>query len=159
MSRWLEMFREARTKADTPVTIETIGDVSSARELLSPIVTIVTDIESETEAAAQWDAADWRALHDERGAILQYDGKLDRAEAERQAFEATITHWLNAHPPEGLDPDICAACGHPVGEIGTDAVPFLTGGGEHVWLHHGCHGPWMAKRRAEAKKALMAMGV
>jgi len=109
--------------------------------------------------ATLWDEEDWRAFFEERGAILQYDGGLDRAEAERQAFETTIIHWMNTHPPESLDPDTCAACGHPIGEIGKDAIPVLTGGGEHVWLHHRCWLGWRRHRRNEAAQALAELGI
>lgn len=68
--------------------------------------------------------------------------------------EAALIQWLNTHPPQGLDPDHCAQCGRPLGRIGDDAVPFLTGGGGHAWLHHGCHAGWTAQRRAEAMQAL-----
>lgn len=68
--------------------------------------------------------------------------------------EAEIVRWLNSHPPQGLDPDLCADCEEPLGRIGDNAVPFLTGAGGHIWLHHECHGEWMERRRAEAVKAL-----
>lgn len=110
-------------------------------------------------AGSQWVTDDWRQFYEERAAVLEYDGELDRAEAERQAFEATIIHWMNLTPPQNLDNDHCAQCGNPVGRIGNDAVPFLTGGGGHVWLHHGCHPAWMARRRREATDALNAMGI
>ena len=117
---------------------------------------ITTLLSSDDET---WDAADCRAFFEERAAILQYDGGLDRAEAERQAFETTIIHWMNTHPPESLDPDTCAACGHPIGEIGKDAIPVLTGGGEHVWLHHRCWLGWRRHRHNEAAQALADLGI
>jgi hypothetical protein len=36
---------------------------------------------------ADWTEADWETLFDERAAILEYDGGLARAEAERLASE------------------------------------------------------------------------
>ena len=42
---------------------------------------------------------------------------------------------------------------------GCDDLPFLTGGGWHAWLHNGCHGDWMAQRRAEAVAALAILGL
>jgi len=109
--------------------------------------------------AAEWDSEDWRAFFDERAGIGEYDGELDRPEAERQAFEATITQWMNLSPPPSLDDDHCAQCGTPVGRIGNDAVPFLAGGGGHAWLHHGCHAAWMTRRKRDATEAINAMGI
>ena len=105
------------------------------------------------------DPTNWLEWYSERAAILEYDGELDRFEAERQAFEATIIHWMNLTPPPNLNGDQCAQCGDLVGRIGNDAVPFLTGGGGHAWLHHGCHSAWLARRRREAIKALCTVGI
>ncbi len=106
-----------------------------------------------------WSAADWRVFYEERAAIAEHDGGLDRAEAECRTFEAAVVHWINSNPPAKPDPDKCAGCGGPVGHIGQDSVPVLSGKGEHVWVHHGCHHRLMARRYAEAIKALTAMGL
>ena len=53
----------------------------------------------------------------------------------------------------------CAHCGQPLGELGRDGLPFLTGDGGHTWLHSGCHGDWTARRRAEAVAALAILGL
>jgi hypothetical protein len=108
---------------------------------------------------SQWTAEDWVEFFNERAAILEYDGELQRTEAERQAYETTVIQWMNETPPKGIDDDRCASCGHHIGDVGRDAVPFLSGGGGHVWLHHGCHPTWMTRRRSDAEKALTAMGV
>ena len=63
--------------------------------------------------------------------------------------------WRNAPPASGLER--CAHCGEPMTE--TDALPVLTGGGGHSWLHSGCHGDWTAQRRAEAVAALAGLGL
>jgi hypothetical protein len=105
------------------------------------------------------DQQDWQEWFEERAATLEYSGELDRFEADRQALEATIIHWMNLTPPSNLNEDRCAQCGDPIGRIGNDAVPFLTGGGGHAWLHHGCHTAWMARRRREAIKALCTVGI
>jgi hypothetical protein len=105
------------------------------------------------------DLQDWQEWFEERAATLEYCGELDRFESERQALEATIIHWMNRTPPPNLNGDQCAQCGDLVGRIGNDAVPFLTGGGGHAWLHHGCHSAWLARRRREAIKALCTVGI
>ena len=80
-------------------------------------------------------------------------------ETERRAYEAAVINWMNRSAPINLDPNKCAACRRSLGQIGQDSVPFLSGNGAHVWLHHGCHGDWMAQRRVEAVEALTAMGL
>ncbi len=81
------------------------------------------------------------------------------AKAERRAFEAAVSNWMNSNAPVNPDPNRCAACGKSLGRIGQDSVPVLSGNGAHVWLHHGCHGDWMAQRRAEAVQALAGLGL
>ena len=102
----------------------------------------------------EWDALDWKDYFTERAATLEFSGELNRPEAEAKAFEATIIRWMNATPPKNLDDDHCAQCGKPLGRIGEDSVPVLTGGGGHAWIHHDCHTAWMARRRKDAIKAL-----
>ena len=80
------------------------------------------------------------------------------AETARRAYEAAIINWMNSNAPVNLDPDKCAACGKSLGRIGQDSVPVLSGNGAHVWLHHGCHGEWIARRRAEAVLVLSGLG-
>ena len=80
-------------------------------------------------------------------------------ENERCAFEAAVINWMNSNAPVKSDPNGCAACGKSLGRIGQDSVPVLSGNGVHVWLHHGCHGDWMAQRRAEAVQALAGLGL
>jgi hypothetical protein len=108
---------------------------------------------------SELDVQDFQDFYEERAAVLEYDGELDRLEAERQAFDAVITLWMNLSPPPLLDDDHCAQCGNPVDGSGQDGVPFLSGGGGHVWLHHGCHTAWMVRRRRQATEALNTMGI
>lgn len=109
----------------------------------SPSVALVAHVAQKNEQGCKWDENDWRTFYEERAGMLEYDGELDRSQAEAQAWECTVIQWMNQNPPTGIDNDLCAGCGHPIGIIGNDAVPFLAGGGGHAWLHHGCHGAWM----------------
>ena len=165
MSRWLDM---ARAEEKPSMTFANIANNANNHEKCpqnGPKVNIGNNVKWQTglhgkpSRPAKWDKNDFQVFYGERAAVLEYDGELDRPEAERQAFEATIIHWMNLSPPQNLDDDHCAQCESPVGRIGNDAVPFLTGGGGHVWLHHGCHANWMARRRHEATEALNAMGI
>ena len=113
----------------------------------------------ESVRAGEWDTEDWQAHFDERAGIGEHDGGLPRADAERQAFECCVVEWLWQHPPPASGPERCAHCGQPLGELGRDGLPFLTGNGGHTWLHNGCHGDWTAQRRAEAVAALAILGL
>ncbi len=53
----------------------------------------------------------------------------------------------------------CAHCGQPLGELGRDGLPFLTGDGGHTWLHSGCQFDWTARCRAEAAAALAILSL
>ncbi len=106
-----------------------------------------------------WNADDWQAHFDERAGIAEHDGGLSRADAEQRAFECCVVEWLWRKPPLASGPERCAHCGQPLGELGRDGLPFLTGDRGHVWLHDGCHGDWTAQRRAEAVAALAILGL
>ena len=112
-----------------------------------------------TAAAGDWTAQDWRVFYDERAGIAEHDGGLSRADAEQQAFDCCVVEWLWRNPPPASGPERCVHCVKPLGEPGRDGLPFLTGGGRHVWLHNGCHGDWTAQRRAEAVAALAILGL
>ncbi len=115
---------------------------------------IIALLRPETE---KWKPEYWQNFYNERVAFLEQDRNFHRDDAERQAYEATINQWLNITSPQSLDENYCAECGNHVGRIGQDAVPFLTGGGGHAWLHHGCHSAWVICRRQEAVVALQAI--
>jgi hypothetical protein len=103
-----------------------------------------------------WDAADYKALFDERAAILQFDGGMIRSEAEARAVEHCVTEWLNQHPsssPAGH----CVWCGNPE-RTGAAVVPFGVGE-RHAWLHPRCWPAWYRRRRADALAALGASGI
>ncbi len=105
-----------------------------------------------------WDAEDWGTFFDERAGIAEHDGGLRRAEAEARAWEWTVAEWLNQHMPRS-ESDRCAWCGTSNRNGAGVVVPFGTEAAGHVWLHPECHGPFMARRRAEAEAALAALGV
>jgi hypothetical protein len=103
-----------------------------------------------------WDATDYKALFDERTAILQFEGRMIRSEAEARAVEHCVTEWLNRHPsssPAGH----CVWCGNPE-PTGAAVVPFGVGE-RHAWLHPRCWPAWYRRRRADALAALRAFGI
>lgn len=96
----------------------------------------------------------WRALFAERFAEAQAAGR-DPAESRRQAFDCITAQWRCENPPAPTEPgDDCAGCGQkPV----ADKVPFLAGGGGHVWMHRECWQAYDARRQAEAENTVRAL--
>ncbi len=109
------------------------------------------------DGKAAWTPEDWRVFFDERAGIAEHDAGLSRADAEARAYECCIVEWLNCHAPTQDDPNQCIHCGQRMAE--TEALPFLTGDGGHVWMHSNCHSAWMARRRADATAALAIFGL
>jgi hypothetical protein len=104
-----------------------------------------------------WSDEDWRALYDERAGISEFDGGLPRSEAEPLAFECCLVEWLN-RSFERSPPGSCLACG------GADRahdvlMPHGVEATGHVWLHSRCWPAWHAGQKADAVKALKAMGI
>ena len=162
MGRYLDLC--STVEADTieparPRDISAKSDQSPSASEIPNVNHPIIEGGGKKSTSVEWTPQDWRDHFEERAAIIVHDGELPRPEAERQALEATIIHWMNLSPPPILDDDHCAQCGKPVGRIDNDSVPFLAGGDGHVWLHHGCHAAWMASRRREATEAINAMGI
>ena len=112
---------------------------------------------AEGRKSSTWDAGDWQAFCHERAGIDEHGAGLSRTVAETRAYECCINEWMNRNPPTQRGADLCIHCEKWMPE--NEAIPVLTGGGGHVWLHHTCHAPWMAKRRTEAAAALVAFGL
>jgi hypothetical protein len=107
--------------------------------------------------SSKWDADGWRTFFDERAGIAEFDHHLSRAEAETLAYESCIVVWLNRNPPSENGSGRCVQCSKPMDE--TEALPFLTGDGGHIWMHDHCHASWMRRRQAAAAGALRHMGI
>lgn len=105
----------------------------------------------------RWSAEDWQTFFHERAGIAEYDGGQSRAEAEAVAFEHCVAEWINRNP-EPSDPDRCAWCGKPDQDEHT-VVPFGTADHGHAWLHPECWQEWHERRREQARKFLMKIGV
>ena len=136
--------------------ISDISDESPPTLVVPGVKRSVIEGGLEPAAPAEWTPQAWVDHYEERAAIIEHDGELPRQEAERQALADTINQWLVMHPPPATDDATgCVHCGQPLGD---DGVPVLAGGA-HTWLHSRCHPPWLAERRAEAERALAAMGV
>ena len=104
-----------------------------------------------------WSAEDWQVFFDEHAGIIEFDGRLSRAEAEAQAFGCCVAEWLN-HNPERSSAGRCLDCG------GRDHAhdPLLPYGVEptgHAWLHSRCWPAWYEARKAKAVAELAARGI
>jgi len=102
-----------------------------------------------------WNDNDWRAYFGERAAIREHDAGVPKEDAERLAYEDCISQWLALNLPPPCPQDTCAHCSKPRGDVGTDSVAVLAGRpNEHLWLHHGCHRPFISARRGQAVESL-----
>lgn len=121
--------------------------------------TPVFDNTRERHAEAEWDADDWQTFYDERVAIAEHHGGLSRPAAEARAWECSAAHWGNLVPPIIASADHCPVCNRPVGAVEVGAIPVVRPGGGHIWLHRDCHAQFLTRRRVEARRALVAMGL
>ena len=48
--------------------------------------------------ATAWTSEDWKAHHDERAAIYEFDAHTPRPEAEERAFMDCVVEWQKRHP-------------------------------------------------------------
>ena len=89
MSRWLDM---ARAEEMPSVTFANIAnnpekhDQSRAKVNIGNNVKWQTSLHEKNSRPAKWDANDFQVFYEERAAVLEYDGELDRPEAERQPY-------------------------------------------------------------------------
>ena len=104
-----------------------------------------------------WSAEDWQVSFDERAGIIEFDGRLPRAEAEAQALACCIVEWLNRNPTPSA-PGRCVWCGQAESRHAA-VLPYGTEPGTHIWLHAECWPAWQGVRRSQATEALMRMKV
>lgn len=96
---------------------------------------------------------DWRSFYEERAAILEHDGGLDRAQADRLAFEAAIAGLSNAmatnHPQ-----DRCSACGTQLAP--SMGLPLAD---KAVVCDGKCHDAHRRQQRERAEQKLAEWGI
>ena len=137
-----------KVRAPLPLPNELVAQV---RRHKVDIMTLLQDRKT------AWTPEGWRTFYGERAAVAEHDGGRPPAEAEARAYKCCIVAWLNHNPPPENGAERCVQCNKPM--TGTEALPFLTGAGGHIWMHDHCHAPWMKHRRAEAAGALRRMGI
>src|SRR5262245_35224612 len=127
------------------------------RHKLSIVVLLQQDRRQKEQPIPPWGRAEYECLFNERAAIGEYDGGLERAVAEAMAFTECTAEWLRRHPI-GSAPDRCIECGRPEK---TDNPLLAVGlmGANPVWLHCGCAPAWRQARLAAAAAALASMGI
>ncbi len=102
-----------------------------------------------------WDSECWRAFFDERAGIAEYDGGEPRREAERQAFEHCVAHWLATNPPELVSGTACVHCDGEAQE--GEAIALATDC--EARIHSRCHPAFLAARRSAAVESLARLGI
>ena len=118
----------------------------------------VTQLHSDTahglNACSYWDY-----YFEERAAIREFDGGLDRQEAELAAAGDCVSHWLSLNPPLPEGPNTqCAQCGETTGSRSSEFVPVLGKAGG-LRVHDHCWAAWLERRQAIARVALQAFGL
>jgi hypothetical protein len=66
-------------------------EIGAASQKLEKLVAPVSPVAPQNDAS--WDDGGWQAAYDERAGILEYDGGLTRAAAERLAQEEVFGRW------------------------------------------------------------------
>jgi hypothetical protein len=109
-----------------------------------------------TADASVSDPTIWSDLYKERAAIRQFDGGYPRDEAELLAWREVETRWHMAHG-ERVPRDLCAGCGHPIGEA--EALDVIDGNRVHDCADNGCLIRHVERWRRAATRALVALGL
>ncbi len=107
------------------------------------------------QESAAWTCQDWQAFFNERAAILEHEGGLDRAEAERQAYIECQQEWFRRNPIQARKCCFCGEEGRPDEPVELQDVHCA----DRMWLHRSCHQPLVAFRAAKAHLALAEMGL
>lgn len=158
----LEVLNEARA-VGVDVAVDG-GDLVLAATCQPPqhVIEALSSHKAEIIALLQqvdtgWSPEDWKAYFDERAGIAEFDGGQSCRQAEATAFECCVVEFMNRNRGPS-DPAFCAWCGKQ-GDAGHVIVPFGIQGSHHTWLHPECWIDWHQARRAQAKKALEALGI
>ena len=157
MSKWREAFRREaaeRWPEHAEGAFGAIGTIVSGMDSQkegpsTPIGTIVTI------GTGMGTSADRPNYVEDNSA--NSDNRSERNAGERahsaEAREAQIARWLCDNPPQGIDPDRCAACGQPYID---DFVTLMDGAIVHYDGMYGdrCFRLYQEQRRAKAEAAL-----
>jgi hypothetical protein len=152
----VEALKAARA-AGTEVALDG-GDlaVSAASAPPAAVLDALSRHKAEIVALLQpgdsWSGEDWQVYFDERAGIAQFDGGLQRAEAEVRAFKCCVVEWLNRNPVRS-PPGRCLGCGGSDDAV-DQLLPYGTEPSGPAWLHSRCWAAWHAKRKAEAVAVL-----
>lgn len=102
---WLSRLKKISTRPETDATKPTkpMQDVYERGFVgfVAPILAPIQNNEGSPSAANDatlWDAADWQACFDERAGVAEFDGGLNRHEAELQAYACCVAEWLCRNP-------------------------------------------------------------
>jgi len=99
----------------------------------------------------------WRERYEERAAIREFDGELDRKSAEIAALHEMVDLWIIDNSPQRVSNQHCVSCGAKLGKHG-----WGTSG--NVWFCYtgeatNCFEPYLESRRKESRNMLASYGV
>jgi hypothetical protein len=103
------------------------------------------------------DAAELRYRYEERAAICEFDGKIDRARAEARAWHEVAPIWYRESGTH-VAGNICAGCARPLAS-GADAVPLPNGERAHAGNNYACIHAYAKRWKGAAAAALAAIGI
>jgi len=155
--QWFERQASRNTERNTDETAHVPRCFTLFRRLKHLSDVSAVDVVRRDLARPGWSVADWRAFFDERAAIAQIDGGLDRVQAERHAYTDCVRQFLRRHPP-GYRPDVnCLQCGGMV--IKAEAWPLVCPDNLARWVHHSCFEDFRLLRVRDAVLCLDRLGI
>lgn len=96
----------------------------------------------------------WRDAYEEKAAIREHRGGLQRVEAEAAALLDLASMWRGENPLPASDCAACCHCRKPA-----PCTPVLAAIG-HAWLHEQCWAPVNSTREKLAREAIIqALGI
>lgn len=104
-------------------------------------------------APANLNRQDWIDFYQERVAIIEHDGGLEREKAERLAYESCVAGLENAMANDYRQ-DHCAACASPLGL--QQGLPLADGA---VVCDGNCHTLHRQQQRERAERQLASWGM
>lgn len=159
MSRWIARLAQLRGSS-TGLSAETVQSCSNCSIVqngsLPPGFEQLNKLNSET-AQPDLDSEDLRDRYEERAAISEYEGGLDRANAEAVAWEEVAAIWYRFHGTPAPH-SLCAGCGQPL----TDSSNvFLLPHGEraHTGTGNSCIMRYTDRWKRQASAALATIDI
>ncbi len=133
------------------------SEQSPAAPPLISLISLNSQPKHPRESADHLEAADLLDRYEERAAICQFDGDLDRARAEARAWNEVAAIWYRQHGTR-TSGNLCAGCGKMLGD---EAGVLLLPHGERVHTDGGyaCIHAYGRRWKRQVAIALAAIGI